>query len=84
MTNDDFEDDLDEGPDEADVRRFGGWGKQCQSCGADMYDDAHHCPACGTMQIHPGNEPVNLFRRHPVAATVIALALVVALLFFTL
>ncbi len=36
-----------EAPSEEDLWRFGGDHAECSSCGAEIYDDAPQCPACG-------------------------------------
>ncbi|HEV3168469.1 MAG TPA: zinc-ribbon domain-containing protein [Isosphaeraceae bacterium] len=28
----------------------------CPSCGAEVYDDAEQCPACGDHIVHPTNQ----------------------------
>ncbi len=42
---------MDEGPSQADLDRFGGddqtaW---CPQCGAEVWDDAEYCPECGDL-----------------------------------
>lgn len=44
--------DHDEGPSQADLRRFGGETTLCPSCGAGVYDDAEWCHKCGAV-MHP-------------------------------
>lgn len=39
--------DEDEGPQEADLERFGGETRPCPRCGKDIYDEAEWCHACG-------------------------------------
>jgi len=41
------ETEFDEGPDDADLERFGGETATCPSCGAEMWDQAERCPSCG-------------------------------------
>lgn len=38
---------IDEGPDEADLERFGGVTRACPNCKAELYDDAEVCWRCG-------------------------------------
>jgi len=47
--SDEFDsEDLDpEGPDEADLARFGGDTRTCPTCGGEVHDLADQCPACG-------------------------------------
>lgn len=38
---------VDEGPDEADLERFGSATVPCPKCGAAVYDEAEWCHKCG-------------------------------------
>ncbi|GMV24343.1 MAG: hypothetical protein AMXMBFR58_03740 [Phycisphaerae bacterium] len=38
---------VDEGPQDADLERFGGETRPCPSCGADVYDEVEWCHKCG-------------------------------------
>lgn len=38
---------LDEGPSEADVERFGDVTTTCKHCGTEVYDDVEMCWSCG-------------------------------------
>ncbi len=38
---------IDEGPSAEDLDRFGGDLGHCPQCGAEVWDDAPACPACG-------------------------------------
>lgn len=37
----------DEGPQDADIDRFGGETRPCPKCGTDLYDEAEWCHKCG-------------------------------------
>jgi len=39
----------DDGPSPADLDRFGDDTGYCPECGAEVYDQAPACPACGTF-----------------------------------
>lgn len=39
-----------EGPSEEDMCRFGSDAARCESCKAEIYDEATICPACGHAQ----------------------------------
>lgn len=39
--------DIDEGPDEADLARFGSETIPCPACGSQVYDEAEWCHKCG-------------------------------------
>lgn len=41
--------DLDEGPSDADLDRFGGETTRCPHCGAEVYDEAEWCHKCGAV-----------------------------------
>lgn len=41
------DDEIDEGPSEADLERFSGVTRTCPECGAEMYDDVEICWKCG-------------------------------------
>lgn len=41
------ETEIDEGPDEADLARFGSDTAPCPKCGADIYDESAWCHKCG-------------------------------------
>ncbi len=41
------DDDLDEGPSDADLERFGGVTRTCPECGTEVFDDAEVCWSCG-------------------------------------
>lgn len=43
----DREDPDPEGPDEADLARFGGDTRPCPRCGGEIHDLADRCPNCG-------------------------------------
>lgn len=46
--SDQWQDNIDpDGPQEADLDRFGGEFKTCPSCGSEAYDQAPSCPSCG-------------------------------------
>ena len=48
----------DEGPDEADLERFGGVTQTCPECKAELYDDAEVCWKCGhAMQARTHTPP---------------------------
>ena len=38
---------IDEGPSSEDIERFGGDTDECPECGAEVYDQAEMCHACG-------------------------------------
>jgi len=38
---------IDEGPSESDLERFGSEFRECPSCGSLVYDQAEICQACG-------------------------------------
>jgi len=40
-------DEIDEGPDESDIKRFSDVTRTCPACRADVYDDAELCWQCG-------------------------------------
>jgi hypothetical protein len=40
------EDELDEGPSDEDIERFGGETALCPDCGAPIWDSAEVCPKC--------------------------------------
>jgi uncharacterized protein (DUF983 family) len=42
-----YDDELDEGPSDADIERFGGETRTCPECGAETYDESELCPKCG-------------------------------------
>lgn len=42
-----LDDEIDEGPSEADLERFSGVTRSCPECGAEMYDDVEICWKCG-------------------------------------
>jgi hypothetical protein len=46
-------DELDEGPSEADVARFGDVTIKCPECGTELYDDVALCWKCGRA-VGPG------------------------------
>jgi hypothetical protein len=74
------DDEIDEGPSEADLERFGGVTQTCPECGTELYDDVGVCWNCGT--------PVGIGRRKsrggPWAAIVVALILIAFILYFVL
>lgn len=39
--------DVDEGPQDSDLQRFGGDTRPCPSCKTEVYDEAEWCHACG-------------------------------------
>jgi uncharacterized protein (DUF983 family) len=41
------DDEVDEGPLEEDLERFGGVTRPCPKCGAELYDDVAVCWKCG-------------------------------------
>jgi hypothetical protein len=41
------DDEIDEGPSEADLEKFGGVTRPCPECGTELYDDAEICWKCG-------------------------------------
>lgn len=45
--------DIDEGPDEADIARFGSETVPCPECGAEVYDEAEWCHKCGRVMADP-------------------------------
>lgn len=48
---------VDDGPTQADIERFGGVTRPCRSCRSDVYDDATMCPHCGQLLDLPGDHP---------------------------
>lgn len=68
---------IDEGPDQADLERFGADTAPCPKCGADIYDESPWCHKCGHVLGDGADGP----RTPPwvfitVAATVAAIAVV--------
>lgn len=49
--HDDWDDDLDEGPSEADLERFGDETIRCPSCGHRYWDQLDDCPRCGASAL---------------------------------
>jgi len=47
--------DIDEGPDEADIARFGSETIPCPACGAQVYDEASWCHKCGQVLGDPAD-----------------------------
>jgi hypothetical protein len=41
------DDEIDEGPSEDDLERFGGATRKCPECGTELYDDSEICWKCG-------------------------------------
>jgi uncharacterized protein (DUF983 family) len=66
------DDDIDEGPSDADIERFGGETTRCKSCGASVYDDSDWCHKCGAVLADPEEG------RKPKAFVVIVVAILVA------
>jgi len=53
------DDELDEGPSEADLEQFGGVTRPCPECKTDLYDDAAVCWKCGhALSSEPKGLPV--------------------------
>jgi hypothetical protein len=73
------ESNADEGPQEADLARFGGDTRPCPKCRADVYDDAEWCHACGQVLSQPAKE-----QTLPVWAVITAAALIAGLSFLLL
>ena len=65
---------IDEGPDEADLERFGSATVPCPKCGADVYDEATWCHKCGHV-LGDGTDG-----KRPAAWVFITVAVVVGLL----
>ncbi|MFG0328709.1 MAG: hypothetical protein ACF8PN_02315 [Phycisphaerales bacterium] len=70
---------IDEGPSEADLKRFGEHALiECYECGEEMFDAASVCPSCGAFQIHPASTG----RRNPLLARpwlIVVVAVILAL-----
>jgi hypothetical protein len=73
-------DEVDEGPSDEDIERFGGVTQTCPECGTELYDDVGVCWNCGT--------PVGIGRRKAGTgswvAVVVALILISFILYFVL
>ena len=70
---DELDDDWDEGEDESDV-------VPCPECGAEVYEDAEQCPACGQYIVH-GTSP---WRGRPRWWILLGLAGIAAVLWLTI
>lgn len=66
------DDDIDEGPSEADIERFGGETTRCKRCGASVYDDSDWCHKCGEVLSDPDEA------RKPTAIVAIVVAILIA------
>ncbi|MFM9994985.1 MAG: zinc ribbon domain-containing protein [Phycisphaerales bacterium] len=64
----------DDGPQEADIEKFGGVTVKCPECGADLYDEAELCFKCGAAVTAWSD------RRRRVWPTVIVVLLILAVL----
>ncbi len=42
-----YDEQLDEGPSEADIERFSGETRSCPACGSEVYDESDLCHTCG-------------------------------------
>lgn len=71
---------IDEGPSDEDLEQFGGETASttapCPECGAEIYDDAERCSACGQYITHKSSE----WSGKPLWWTVLAVAGVIATL----
>ncbi|MBA4120391.1 MAG: hypothetical protein C0513_06805 [Isosphaera sp.] len=72
------DDELDEGPSQADLERFSGVTRACPSCRREVYDDADVCYHCGEAMNAPRQ------RRVPVWAIIAAAMALIGLLLLTL
>jgi predicted nucleic acid-binding Zn ribbon protein len=63
---------LDEGPSDEDIERFGDATVACPECGASLYDDAQVCYKCGHAL---GGEDKQGPRARPVALVIIVLVI---------
>ena len=68
-----YDDELDEGPSEEDMERFGGATRTCPECRTELYDDADVCWKCG-------HALMSRTREHKPWAIVVAGLIVVGLL----
>jgi len=69
----------DDGPQSVDLDEFGGDETPtaaCPACGAEVYEDADRCPACG-QYITPGGGAGSMKRWWWIALVLAALALIV-------
>lgn len=68
--------DIDEGPDEADLERFGSETIPCPACGAEVYDESAFCHKCGHVLADAADpRPVRPWVFITVAGLVAALAI---------
>jgi len=52
------QDELDEGPSQADIEAFSGVTRPCPQCKAELYDDAQLCWKCGhALSSAPAGKP---------------------------
>lgn len=66
----------DEGPQDADLDRFGGDTRPCPKCGTHIYDEAEWCHKCGHVLSPAADSKV------PTWVVITAVTLVVAFTFF--
>lgn len=67
---------IDEGPSDADLERFGSVTRDCPECGVELYDDAEVCWKCGHALASTPNWPTRAWVWVVAAAAVAALVLV--------
>ena len=72
----------DEDPSPQDIDRFGGETAYCPDCGAEIWDQAERCPACGNLVggRTRSREPVEAWLRGRWLALVAILALLAFLI----
>lgn len=68
------DDEIDEGPSDADLERFGGETTRCKSCGASVYDDSEWCHKCGAVLSDPEEG------RKPTVMVLVVVAILIACL----
>lgn len=66
---------IDEGPSEEDLERFGGVTRPCPECGTELYDDTSICWKCGHALSSEAKGP-------PVWMMVTGLVLILAVVLF--
>lgn len=66
-------DEIDEGPSDDDLDKFGGVTRPCPECKTDLYDDAEVCWKCGhALSGEPKGPPMWI----PIVAVVLLIAIV--------
>ena len=73
--------DVDNDPQEDDIRRFGGETSKCPKCKAEIYDDAEWCHKCGTV-LGGSDAPSTIKPWHILTVIALVLAIVLFLKFW--